>query len=216
MSAPLSLFLLRTVLFPHMPLSLHIFEDRYREMMNDCFEAGTSFGIVAIREGVEVGPRAVPHRVGTLAKIIHREDLADGRMNLLVTGATRFRLLRDLPGKPYRRADVEYLAEPTEDDIPDGMTAELVMAFERYIHALQRVSGSGTSDVPSLPHEPEILSYLVAATLESTLMARQQILEAGNLEQRIRLELSMLRREEDLIGRSVVPTAVSAGYFSLN
>ena len=55
MVSPLAIFPLRTVLFPHMPMSLHIFEDRYRDMLNDCLEGGTSFGIVAIRDGAEGG-----------------------------------------------------------------------------------------------------------------------------------------------------------------
>src|SRR5258708_36507084 len=101
MASPLPLFLLRTVLFPHMPLSLHVFERRYREMIADCLEAGQTFGVVAIREGREAGGEAGPRGVGTLARIGHGGRLPDGRLNLLVTGASRFRLGGGGGGKPH-------------------------------------------------------------------------------------------------------------------
>src|ERR1700730_14638753 len=114
MAGPLPLFLLRTVLFPHMPMSLHVFEDRYQEMMRDCLDAGSSFGVVAIREGREVGGDAVPRAVGTLARIVHVERLPDGRMNLFITGASRFRVVRPVSCKAYARAEVEYLQEESD------------------------------------------------------------------------------------------------------
>jgi len=69
-----------------MPMSLHVFEERYQEMMRDSLDSGTSFGVVAIRDGKEVGGEAVPRGVGTLARIVHVERLPDGRINLLITG----------------------------------------------------------------------------------------------------------------------------------
>src|SRR5579859_6841485 len=108
MTGPLPLFMLRTVLFPHMPMSLHVFEERYQEMMRDSLDAGTSFGVIAIRDGKEVGGEAVPRGVGTLALIVHVERLSDGRINLLITGASRFRVVRHVDGKAYAQAEVEY------------------------------------------------------------------------------------------------------------
>ena len=92
MAVRLPLFPLNTVLFPHMPAGLHIFEERYREMIRDCQEQRTSFGVVGIREGVEVGRAAFPFSVGTLAQIHELEALDDGRFNLVVAGASRFRV----------------------------------------------------------------------------------------------------------------------------
>src|SRR5947209_19069395 len=94
MAVEIPVFPLGVVLFPHMPLGLHIFEERYRQMMRDCHEAGTSFGVVAIREGREVGEGALPYEVGTLAQIRESEKLPDGRYNLRVEGASRFRVER--------------------------------------------------------------------------------------------------------------------------
>src|SRR3979411_1692089 len=172
MVGPLPLFLLRSVLFPHMPMSLHVFEDRYQEMMRDCLDAGSSFGVVAIRDGKEVGGDAVPRAVGTVARIVRVDRLPDGRMNLLITGASRFRVVRQVEGKAYARAEVEYLLEDSES-VPRRLLALLRQAFEGYLRSLRRVA-HGVSEVPDLPEEPEALAYLVAATLETSVEARQE------------------------------------------
>lgn len=214
MVGPLPLFLLRSVLFPHMPMSLHVFEDRYQEMMRDCLDAGSSFGVVAIREGHEVGGDAEPRGVGTLARIVHVDRLSDGRMNLLITGASRFRVVRRVAGKAYARAEVEYLQEDS-DRVPGRLLASLRTTFEGYLRGLRRVA-PGVSEVPDLPDEPEALAYLVAATLETSLDTRQELLEAADAADRIRQEIRILRREEDLLKRQVLPSAVVSSSFSLN
>jgi uncharacterized protein len=214
MVGPLPLFMLRSVLFPHMPMSLQVFEDRYQEMMKDCLDAGSSFGVVAIREGQEVGGDAVPREVGTLARIVHVERLPDGRLNLLITGASRFRVVRPVHGKAYARAEVEYLQEESEG-VPGRLLASLRSAFEGYLRSLRRVARS-SSEVPDLPAEPEALAYLVAATLETSVEARQELLEAADVADRIRQEIRILRREEDLLKRQVMPSAVVPTSFSLN
>ena len=214
MAGPLPLFLLRSVLFPHMPMSLHVFEERYQEMMRDCLDAGSSFGVVAIREGREVGGDAVPRGVGTLARIVRIERLPDERMNLLITGASRFRVVRPVRGKAYAQAEVEYLQEESEG-VPERFLTSLKSAFESYLRNLRRLA-RGYGDVPNLPTEPEALAYLVAATIETTVDSRQQLLEAMDAAERIELEMRILRREEDLLKRQVLPTAVVPGSFSLN
>lgn len=214
MAGPLPLFLLRTVLFPHMPMSLHVFEDRYQEMMRDSLDSGSSFGVVAIREGDEVGGDARPREVGTLARIVHVERLPDGRMNLLITGASRFKVVRRVDGKPYSQAEVEYLQEESEG-VPAPLMRSLRSTFDVYLQSLQRFA-RGTEDVPDLPGDPEALAYLVAATLETTVDARQQLLEAVDARERIELELKILRREADLLRRQVLPSAPLPSSFSLN
>jgi len=128
----LPLFPLNVVLFPHMPLPLHIFEPRYRQMIAECLEEGHSFGVVAIREGAETGP-ATPHDVGTLAKIIRIERLDDGRMNLLVSGASRFEIVKTATDRPYLRGQVRIIPEAGDDLEATGrLTEATAMAFRRY------------------------------------------------------------------------------------
>jgi Lon protease-like protein len=212
MAGPLPLFLLRTVLFPYMPMALHVFEDRYQEMMRDCLESGTSFGVVAIREGLEVGSEARPFDIGTLARILDVEKLDNGRMNLVITGATRFRILRLLPGKSYARAEIEYLGE-SDADISASRRQALVTAFERY---LQSQDVASSLDPSSLPEPNETAAYLIAATINTTLDVRQQLLEAEDVAKRVDMEIKVLRREEDLLSRRVLPAAVTPDSFSEN
>jgi uncharacterized protein len=214
MAGPIPLFLLRTVLFPHMPLSLHVFEDRYKQMLEDCLDSGQSFGVVAIKEGEEVGGEARPCEVGTLARIVSVERLDDGRMNLIISGASRFRVLREIPGKPYVQADVDYLEE--EEPPADGTLSRRVKrAFEGYLAGLRRMAPN-LSSVPAIPAEDEVLGYLVAAMVETPLDARQRLLEAQTPAERMEMELKILRFEADLVNRRVLPTAVAEVSFSRN
>lgn len=212
--ATIPLFMLRTVLYPHMPLSLHVFEERYKAMMRDCLDSGTSFGVVSIREGREVADQARPRDIGTLARIVHVQRLSDGRMNLLVTGASRFRILRLVEGRPYVRAEVEYLEEE-DGTVNPRVEARLRRAFGRYVERLQRASRA-RGGPPQLPDEPEALSYLVAATLDDNLESSQMLLEADSAAQRMAMELATLRREADLLRRQVVVADVELGAFSSN
>ena len=69
----LPLFPLNLVLFPGMDLPLHIFEERYKSMIGDCLNQNLPFGVVLIKEGLEVGTPAEPERIGTSARILHAE-----------------------------------------------------------------------------------------------------------------------------------------------
>ena len=87
------LFPLSTVLFPGGTIPLQIFEDRYHSMIQDCLESNSKFGVVLIKEGKEVGGAAVPHKVGTLAKITQMREISQNRLYLTAVGETRFTIL---------------------------------------------------------------------------------------------------------------------------
>lgn len=200
MAVDLPLFPLGTVLFPHMPLALHIFEERYRQMMRDCQEAGTSFGVVAIREGREVGEGAVPYEVGTLAQIRESEPLPDGRYNLRVEGASRFRVDRFSHELAYLHGSIRYLQESTTSPDAAAQLAEtLAVQVRRYL-AAQSAQRGGGEDV-ELPADPELLSYFVAASLNVETARRQELLEIDLTEERIRACITLLRREQSLLDR---------------
>src|SRR5258708_1318740 len=197
-----------------MPMSLHVLEERHQEMMRAFLDAGNSVGGIGIRDGKEVDGDAVPRGVGTLARIVHVERLPDGRMNLLITGASRFRVVRRVDGKAYAQAEVEYLPEESEG-VSERLVAAPQNSFSRYPGGLREV-GRGYAEVPDLPSGPEALAYLVATTLETSLEARQQLLEATDARDRIELELRILRHEQDLLSRKVLPSAALPNSFSLN
>jgi len=178
-----------------MPLSLHIFEDRYRTMMQDCQEQGLSFGIVAIRDGVEVGGIAQPYGVGTLAQFHEVESLDDGRFQLVVTGASRFRVDRMLGGRPYPVGSIRYLEDlPGESGPLAQLVPRVVRAFRDYAAAIALLGGDGPGEL-EVPDDPELLSYLVAASLQVEVSVKQELLEMDAVGRRLRRCLGLLQRE---------------------
>lgn len=198
MSVRLPLFPLNTVLFPHMPAGLHIFEERYREMIRDCQEQGTSFGVVAIREGIEVGAAALPFTVGTLAQIHEVEKLDDGRYKLVVAGASRFAVESLALTRSYLIGTIHYLEDVRgdEDAIPD-LVRRVITAFGAYNAGLRNLADEegADNDDPALPDDPELLSYMVAASLNVEVNRRQELLEEDSVSGRLRHCLRVLRRE---------------------
>ena len=84
------LFPLNAVLFPGGPLSLRIFEPRYLDMVSHCLKTDSAFGVCLIQDGKEAGPAAVPHSIGTLARIIDWDKLPEGLLGIVVLGSHRF------------------------------------------------------------------------------------------------------------------------------
>jgi Lon protease-like protein len=197
MSVRLPLFPLNTVLFPHMPAGLHIFEERYREMIRDCQEQGTSFGVIGIREGLEVGRAALPFSVGTLAQINELEALDDGRYNLVVAGASRFRVESLSLERSYLVGRISYLEDTRGDEAAIPLLAERTSrAFREYTAAVRNLADDGTEDERSdLPDDPELLSYLVAGSLNVEVNRRQELLEEDSVSGRLHKCLRVLRRE---------------------
>jgi Lon protease-like protein len=198
MSVRLPLFPLNTVLFPHMPAGLHIFEERYREMIRDCQDQGTSFGIVAIREGLEVGRSAFPFSVGTLAQIHELEALDDGGFKLVVAGASRFRVESLSLNRSYLVGSIQYLQDTRGDEstIPD-LVRRATVAFRAYTAGLRNLEDEAGDDAEpaELPDDPELLSYLIAASLNVEVNRRQELLEEDSVSGRLRICLQVLRRE---------------------
>jgi len=90
--AELPLFPLGTVLFPGNVLPLRIFEPRYVDLIGRCMRDSSGFGVVGIREGREAGGTALPHTTGTVAHIIDFDQGVDGLLNIVIKGASRFRI----------------------------------------------------------------------------------------------------------------------------
>ncbi|MGJ7441348.1 LON peptidase substrate-binding domain-containing protein [Aquipuribacter sp. MA13-6] len=203
MSTTVPLFPLGTVLVPGLVLPLHVFEQRYRDLVADLLaadEVDQHFGVVAIRSGHEVGvggARAL-HEVGTLAELTDVTALPDGRYDVQTVGTRRFRLLGVDPDSgrpdaavPYLRGRVEVLDEPVGDTAA-LLAGSVRAAFERYRARLR-----GTDSV--LPDDPLLLSYTVAANMLLDLVDRQRLLESEDTSQRLRRALQLLAREEVLL-----------------
>ena len=214
MAVQIPLFPLNAVLFPHMPMALHIFEERYRRMMHDCLDQGTTFGVVAIREGREIGPSSEPYEVGTLAQLRAADPLPDGRYNIVIVGASRFHvetLSRELP---YLTGSVNYLL-----DLPitaAELAPRISEAFRSYMKTLSALQQNAERTDVELPDDPELLSYLVAAALQVSVAERQQLLEIDSTDDRLRACLRILRRERLLLENMLGYATASASTVPLN
>ena len=127
-SVLLPLFPLNLVLFPGMPLPLHIFEERYKAMIGQCLDTEQPFGVLLIKEGLEVGEPADPFMIGTSARIVRVEQLDDGRMNMLTQGERRFQVMEITQKVPHLVGQIQYLDEEP-GDTPSQLMAEIVEGY---------------------------------------------------------------------------------------
>lgn len=194
MAIELPIFLLNVVLFPGAELPLHIFEPRYRLMINECYGEKKPFGVVLARPESEY-LQEEPYPVGTMAEIEVLDRLEDGRMNLIARGLQRFRILSQHREKPYLSALVEIyedIAEPGQTLLTYADKARNL--FSSYLDILLEVVGK--QDVQfSLPDEPEELSHFIAYFLDLQDEKKQHFLELTSTVQRLEGEIEALRRE---------------------
>jgi|SRR5579875_1494895 len=199
MTERLPLFPLGTVLFPGMVLPLHIFEERYRTLVSD-LQAGPEprrFGVIAIKKGRETGIDGVSalYEVGCTATLREAEPYDDGRYDLVTVGTDRFRLEALDDSKPYFQADVTFIPDETGDAPAAGLAAHaLSQMFRRYLDALS-TRGLAEVNVPDLPEEPVLLSYLIAAAVIIDLPERQALLAQPDALSRLGAERALLARE---------------------
>ena len=201
----LPLFPLGLVLLPGLLLPLHVFEDRYRDLVRDLLElpeGSRRFGVVAIREGREVGADGVTalHEVGCAAQLRRVTPYEDGRFDIVATGAQRFRLTGLDGGAAYATGLVELLP----DDLGPADEAALLdravrTAFRTYVAALAEARGDDELEVGELPADGLVLSYVVAASVVVDLEDRQRLLAEADAVARLRAELALLRREATLL-----------------
>jgi Lon protease-like protein len=174
----LPLFPLNTVLFPGMPLHLHIFEERYKKMVRLCLDRGVPFGVALIKQGAEAfGPPAETHPVGCTARILEVEPLAEGRMNLVAVGQERFRtLLTDRKRAPYLTGIVEALPLVDGDEAAlENAGQRLKPWLKRYLEMLA-ASGGIQMQAADMPDEPHTLAYLAAISLQVPNAEKQEFL----------------------------------------
>lgn len=175
------------VLFPGRPLPLHIFEFRYRILMNTILEDDRRFGVLMVDPF-----RGEIAKVGCCAEIVHFQRLPDDRLKVLTLGQQRFRVLEYVREKPYRVGLVEWIEDkpPTQDLQP--MATEV----EKLLRDVVRLSAKLTDqkielpdDLPSLPVE---LSYWIAGNLYGVADEQQALLEMQDTAERLERETEIL------------------------
>ncbi|MHB8574233.1 MAG: LON peptidase substrate-binding domain-containing protein [Dehalococcoidia bacterium] len=186
------LFPLNTVLFPGATLPLHIFEPRYRLMLNECIDAEAPFGVVLIRGGVEVGGEAQPHEIGTTARVARVERLPDGRMNLVSVGVRRFRIHSLDRSLPYLRGEVEYCERDGEPEDATAAAATVVRdLYSAYFRLMLSLGGQWTGRV-GVPGSPPILADFIGGRIEAEPALKQEMLEAPTVLRCLEIEREML------------------------
>jgi len=191
----LRLFPLNTVLFPDAALSLHVFEPRYRQMIEECVRLGEHFGVVLIASGTETGdPNVRPHAVGTVAEILEVARLPFERYYVAAIGGQRFRIHGIVDRDPFLTADVETVEEtaPNVDDELAAVVAVVRELFAEYRVLLAVVSGKDVDG--EILQEPTGLSFAVADTLAVSQSLKQRLLEIDDTGDRLRSEKAFLER----------------------
>ena len=203
MSELLPLFPLGSVLFPGALMPLHIFEPRYRLLIRRCMERHHPFGIVLIRSGSEVDPRAEPYDVGTEAKIVAESPLPDGRSYIVTRGERRFaveNLIAD--AEPYLVGQVRYLDE-TDGDGAASHASVALEALGSYLLAVVAVTDDSRGE-RALADDlrdalPRDLAYRIAGSLAVDASQQQALLELETASARLKEETRILNRETELL-----------------
>jgi Lon protease-like protein len=218
----LPLFPLGTVLFPGLVLPLHIFEDRYKQLVRDLLDGPEPrrFGVVAIREGRETGIGGVSalHEVGCTATVREISEAENDEYDIVSVGTDRFRMRGLDDSRPYLSGEVEIIGEPAGDEAAAGLAAAAVQnAFRVYLNVLAD-RGAATISVPDLPDEPILLSYLVAASMIIELNDRQGLLAQPDAVRRLSAERALLARETAILRALGTPPAIDlrSSPYSLN
>ncbi|MDQ2777467.1 MAG: LON peptidase substrate-binding domain-containing protein [Acidobacteriota bacterium] len=193
----LPLFPLSIVLLPGTPLPLHIFEDRYKQMMSDVITDSSEFGVVLVKEDgiVNIGCTA------TVDRVLQRYP--DGRMDLIAVGQRRFRIVSLDQEQQYLRAEVEYFNDDESGDVPPGLRQTAITAYEK-LRAI---------DSPNVIVEPHLeaaqLSFQLAQFI-SDLDKRQSILVLRSETERLQFLIDVLpdyivQRELTAAARRLAP-----------
>ena len=188
----LPLFPLNSVLFPGATLPLHIFEERYKKMVNLCLESNSPFGVLLIRSGSEVDEAAEPFEIGTTARIVRVQHLDAGRMNLICLGEQRFRLSRQVSKTPYLVSEVEPLQSIDGEGQEAKDVADTVAAlFAEYHRLYLAVSNQWTRQI-GMPGAPSELADFVASRMAVDPWTKQRLLEELSVRRRLEMEMETL------------------------
>ena len=174
---------------------MHIFEERYKEMISRCLADDAPFGIVLLEEQSSENSdnSIVLHTTGTLARIEQAEELPDGRYNITVRGESRFAIDEVHQCEPYLTASVRPVWDLTDDPLDlQPLYDSASELFKSYVAALYK-----GSKLPGLqmPQDAVFLSYAIAATLQIDVAEKQQMLAANSAKSRLELGVELLKRE---------------------
>jgi Lon protease-like protein len=194
----LPLFPLSVVLFPGVPLPLHIFEPRYRQMLEDIQTGNSLFGLSYFDASTSQRDLPPVGSIGCVAKVTDTQAYQDGRSNILTVGVIRYRIEGYVErGDPYLVVRVSYFEDEDENsETVNESSREVAETFTRIARAV-RIINDERAHLPNIVDtEPERLSFLVAAAMEVDTDVKQELLELRSTSER-------LRRLRDILARAV-------------
>ncbi|HSB43673.1 MAG TPA: LON peptidase substrate-binding domain-containing protein [Nitrospira sp.] len=174
------------VLFPKTYLPLHIFEPRYRQMVDDAVMGGQCIGMALLKEGWESSYYGNPpvFTMGCVGRLVSVQPLADGRSNILLQGMERFEISEESYDKPYRRASITLKTREAEARLDPAVRQRLVTALEEYLRSRQEPPTWQSwfrEDVSD-----DILVNTLSTYLDCTPLEKQFLLEADSFHQQAR------------------------------
>lgn len=197
------MFPLGTVLFPGVTLGLHVFEPRYRRLVEVCLAGTPEFGVVLIERGSDVGGGDARFDVGCVARIVSAARLDDGRWALGTVGTRRVRVERWLDDAPFPKAEVVDWMDPpvTGAAAPRRVEVEVEASLRRVLALSSEMGQAVTEATVALDDEPVLASYQMAASAPLGELDRQSLLGAESAADRLELLGRLLDEEEVVLAR---------------
>ena len=193
------MFPLGTVLFPGGVLPLHVFEPRYRQLVQDCLATDTpEFGVVLIERGSEVGGGDVRSPVGVVARMVEVAELGDGRYAIVTVGTRRVRVRAWLDDDPYPRAEVEEWPDAGPEEDFDERLEEVVTTLRRVLALAAELGEAVAPATVQLSDDPLLANYHAAALAPLGPADQYELLVAAGPEERIRRLSAMLADVEEV------------------
>lgn len=175
------------VLFPGRHLPLHVFEPRYRIMMNTILQSDRRFGVLMLDPAT-----GQPANVGCCAEILHHQRLPDDRLKILTLGQQRFRVLSYVREKPYRVGLVEWVEDkPTSQDL-SPLASDVDRLLRDVVHLSAKLTNQDIDLPDNIPDIPIELSYWVASNLHGVALEQQALLEMDDTSVRLEREAEIL------------------------
>jgi ATP-dependent Lon protease len=190
------------VLFPQQLLPLHIFESRYRMLLQTVLETDKRFGIVRINP--ENGEMA---EIGCCAEVLQHQTTEDGRSYIVSLGQQRFRLLNITRETPYRTAMVSWLEdEPVADaEALNSLRDKVSEALNDVVQLTSKLQNREVELPDDLPDLPRELSFWISAHLDQAASEQQNLLELTDTQERLSQQFEMLdHTRRQLAARTVL------------
>lgn len=195
------MFPLGTVLFPGISLPLHVFEPRYRELVEVCLAGTPEFGVVLIERGSDVGGGDVRFDVGCMARIVTAAQLDDGRWVLETVGTRRVRIGRWLADDPYPKAEAHHWEDPPATASTRQRRDEVEARLRRVL-AMTAEMGEDVIDATAPIDDDAVLaSYEMSALAPLGPLDRQSLLGAETVDARLELLGHLLDEEQSVLAR---------------